>query len=97
MSLDVVRSRIGSQNAARQRIASFSHGERCVRATANLLTTVRTGGITAVVCGACLTALSGAYDKPPTPPRNLVPITLDTTRADRLSAYGFMDAEMPCD
>ena len=29
------------------------------------------------------------------PPIGVVIITLDTTRADRLSAYGFMDAAMP--
>jgi glucan phosphoethanolaminetransferase (alkaline phosphatase superfamily) len=29
------------------------------------------------------------------PPFGVVIITLDTTRADRLSTYGFMDASMP--
>jgi choline-sulfatase len=33
--------------------------------------------------------------RPDTAPIGVVMITLDTTRADRLSAYGFMDASMP--
>ncbi len=45
------------------------------------------------VIGAALTAASTSCAPPP--PTNLVILTLDTTRADRLSAYGFQSASMP--
>jgi arylsulfatase A-like enzyme len=39
---------------------------------------------------------AGFWARPATvPPIGVVIVTLDTTRADRLSPYGFMDAEMP--
>ena len=46
---------------------------------------------------ATVIAGSGLYvvGRPPDLPRNVVVVTLDTTRADRLSPYGFMDLAMP--
>ena len=43
----------------------------------------------------CLAGLSWRMALLEIPPTGLVVITLDTTRADRLPAYGFMDASMP--
>ena len=37
----------------------------------------------------------GCAPRPPAPPTAIVVITLDTTRADRLTPYGFMSASMP--
>ena len=41
------------------------------------------------------TAAAWGMSRPVTPPIGLVIITLDTTRADRLSPYGFMDISLP--
>ena len=53
--------------------------------------------ITAVVL-LLITGVGGSWwrtFRQPPPPIGVVIITLDTTRADRLSVYGFMDAAMP--
>jgi len=42
-----------------------------------------------------ITAFWWAATAPGVPRFNVVIITLDTTRADRLSPYGFMDVPMP--
>jgi len=45
--------------------------------------------------GAALIGLAGCRNSAGAPPANVLIITLDTTRADRLSAYGFQSASMP--
>jgi len=45
--------------------------------------------------GAALIGLAGCRNSAGTPPANVLLVTLDTTRADRLSAYGFQSASMP--
>ena len=50
--------------------------------------------VRAFVLFACAVAIT-CLGRASTPPIGVVVITLDTTRADRLTAYGFQDAEMP--
>ena len=49
--------------------------------------------------GACLALAgllaAGACRKPPAPPPNIVLVTIDTLRADRLGCYGRRQAETP--
>ena len=45
--------------------------------------------------GVVITGFWWAATAPAVPPFNVVVVTLDTTRADRLSPYGFMDVPMP--
>ena len=51
------------------------------------------------IAATCAAAVAGAVlwraTRHPGPARNVVVITLDTTRADRLTPYGLMDASMP--
>ena len=52
----------------------------------------------AIAAGAAATLAAGVVMwrvSRPAPARNVVIITLDTTRADRLSPYGFMDVSLP--
>ena len=49
----------------------------------------------AMAAAAGVLALGSPHERPPPPPENVVVITLDTTRADRLSPYGFQDVPMP--
>jgi arylsulfatase A-like enzyme len=44
---------------------------------------------------ALIGGLAGCTRNSATPPANVLIVTLDTTRADRLSAYGFQSASMP--
>ena len=58
----------------------------------------RSAGSTIATVAVALTAgISAGWclSRPTPAPIGVVVITLDTTRADRLSVYGFMDAEMP--
>ena len=51
--------------------------------------------VRAFVLFACAVSTITCLGRASTPPIGVVVITLDTTRADRLTAYGFQDAEMP--
>ena len=44
---------------------------------------------------ALIGGLAGCRNSAGAPPANVLIVTLDTTRADRLSAYGFQSASMP--
>src|SRR5687767_8151011 len=86
-------------NAARPTMSSSSRGEPLVtshRPLIRALSMTRTARLVpwAVIAALFLTDCSRRVDAP-TPPRGVVLITLDTTRADRLSPYGLMDVSMP--
>ena len=51
--------------------------------------------VRASVLFACAVSTISCFGRGSTPPIGVVVITLDTTRADRLPAYGFVGAEMP--
>ena len=53
------------------------------------------GAFGAMAAAAGVLAIGSPHERPLTPPENVVVITLDTTRADRLSPYGFQDVPMP--
>jgi arylsulfatase A-like enzyme/Tfp pilus assembly protein PilF len=53
------------------------------------------GIVLAVLAGASAASLAAAGPTPPVSRRNLVLITLDTTRADHLGSYGWKDARTP--
>ncbi len=65
----------------------FCRGERMTMASL-----FRTSSLVVAVCSCVSACNGGSADRPQV---NIVVITLDTTRADRLSPYGYMDASMP--
>ena len=74
---------------ARQSIAPFAMTNSCAAIAPLFRASVDSGRRCAVSVSACH---GRSADHPQL---NVVVITLDTTRADRLSPYGYMDASMP--
>ena len=56
---------------------------------------IRTGCFAGGLAAVMLAGLWMTSTSPVTAPLGIVVITLDTTRADRLSPYGFMDVSLP--